>query len=128
MPVLREANHKGVGVADLSDWHEDSLRHKYDPLPDEPRYKKKSKKRHVRSDHKHEYEKVCIDAHDLLYRPDNKMLMYHLGQRCRICGRLYDWHMVPDLSEPPEGMPLYEVDGWDYLIDHKELPEERRVR
>ena len=43
---------------------EDSLRHKYDPLPeDAPRHRKKSKKRHVRSDHKHEYEKVCIDAH-----------------------------------------------------------------
>lgn len=106
---------------------EDSLRHKYTPLPEEPRYRKKKVKKHVRSDHKHEYETVCIDAHSVIYRRGEKIPNLYLGERCRICGRLNDW-MHTNLSEPPEGMPLYEVPSWVYLWDERKLPEEMRVK
>ena len=101
---------------------EDSLRHKYTPLPEEPRYRKKKVKKHVRSDHRHEYEQVCIDAHVRL-----NMHFLYLGERCKICGRLNDWRHT-NLSEPPDGMPLYEVPSWEYLWNEKALPEEMRVR
>lgn len=107
---------------------EDSLRHKYTPLPEEPRYRKKAKKRHVRSDHRHEYEEVCIDMHSLVYRSGLKIPYLYVGKRCRICGRMADWRSRADLQEPPEGMSLYEVPDWDYLFDNKVLPEEMRVR
>lgn len=106
---------------------EDSLRHKYAPLPDEPRYKKRAKKKHVRSDHKHVYEQVCIDAHDFAYRHGEKVPYLYLGKRCKVCGRLYDFWKV-NQSEPPEGVPLYEVPDWLYLWDAKVLPEEMRVK
>ena len=115
-------------MAALSDWHEDALRHKYDPLPEEPRYRKKAKKRHVRSDHRHEYETVCVDAHSVVWRGGTRIPYMNIVRRCKLCGRVGDVQFRRDINEPPEGMPLYEVDSWDHLIDHKELPEERRVR
>lgn len=111
----------------MSDWHEDALRHKYDPLPDKPRYKKKAKKKHVRSDHKHEYETVCVDAHSVVWRDGARIPYLYLGKRCRICGRLNDWRHT-NLSEPPDGMQLYEVPSWDYLWDKKKIPDEMRVK
>ena len=113
----------------MSDWHEDALRHKYDPLPEDgPRHKKKAKRRHVRSDHKHEYETVCVDAHSFVWSGGARVPYMDIVRRCKVCGRVGDVQFRSDLHEPPEGMPLYEVDSWDYLLDHKELPEERRVR
>ena len=129
MPVLREADHEGVGVAGLSDWHEDALRHKYDPLPEDgPRHKKKAKKRRIRSDHKHEYETVCVDDHSYVHTRDGRLRKFTIATRCKVCGRIGDVQFWSDLREPPDGMPLYEVDGWDYLLRHKKLPEERRMR
>ena len=112
----------------MSDWKEDTLRHKYDPLPeDAPRHRKKLKKKRVRSDHKHEYETVCIDAHSVIYRRGEKIPYLYLGKRCRICGRLNDWRHT-NLSEPPDGMQLYEVPNWGYLWGKKKIPEEMRVK
>lgn len=107
---------------------EDSLRHKYDPLPDEPRYKKKRKKRHIRSDHKHEYEDVCIDAHSYLITRGARRPYYYFGKRCKICGRLYESRTRSDVHEPPDDMPLYEVRDFLELALMRELPESRRVR
>lgn len=101
---------------------------KYAPIPEEPRYRKKAKKRHVRSDHKHEYEQVCIDAHSFIHRNGEKVPYLYLGERCRVCGRLNGWRGCTNLQEPPEGMPLYEVPGWDFLFDKKALPDEMRVK
>lgn len=112
----------------MSDWHEDALRHKYDLLPDEPRHKKKAKKKHVRSNHKHEYETVCVDAHSVVWRDGARIPYMNIVRRCKVCGRVGDVQFRLDLHEPPEGTPLYEVDSWDYLFDHKELPEEMRVK
>lgn len=113
----------------MSDWHEDALRHKYDPLPEDgPRHRKKAKKRHVRSDHRHEYETVCVDAHSFVWREGAKVPYMTVVSRCKLCGRVGDVQFRSDINEPPDDMPLYKVDGWDYLFNHKELPEERRVR
>ena len=129
MSVLREANHEGVGVAVLSDWHEDALRHKYDPIPDDgPRHRKKAKKRRVRSDHKHEYETVCVDAHSFEWRDGEWVPYMNIVRRCKVCGRVGNVRSRSDLHETPSDMPLYVVDGLDYLLGSRELPESRRVR
>lgn len=107
---------------------EDSLRHKYTPLPEEPRHRKKAKKRHMRSDHKHEYEKVCIDAHTHLLRRGERLHVYHIGKRCKVCGRLGEARLVTDVCEPPAGMPLYEVGNFFDFVVMKELPESMKVR
>jgi len=112
----------------MSDWKESAIRHKYDPLPDEARGRKKSKKRHVRSDHKHDYENVCIDAHDKVWiHGDGTHRYYRIGERCRVCGRLASYSSFDRLREPPEGMPLYDVGGLDGLFE-KYLSEDKRVR
>ena len=107
---------------------EDSLRHKYTPLPDEPRYKKKAKKRRVRSDHKHEYEDVCVDAHSHLLAHGTRQPIYYIGTRCKVCGRLQNVRLRYDVHEPPEDMPLYEVRDFLELAVMRELPESRMVR
>jgi len=109
-----------------SDWKEDALRHKYDPLPEEPRHRKKAKKRHVRSDHRHDYEPVCIDADTRRLTNGERPKNYHMGMRCRICGKLHDVRFWK-FGEPPEDMPLYEVEGLNDLFA-KYLGEERLVR
>ena len=110
-----------------SDWGEEVLRHKYDPLPeDAPRHRKKSRKRHVRSDHKHEYETVCIDAHDYVIS-GGRYHFYRIGRRCRICGRLKDYRTNTNQREVPEGMRLFEVDGWDTLFKTRYLSDELEV-
>ena len=110
-----------------SDWKAEVLRHKYDPLPEEPKHRKKAKKRHVRSDHRHDYEEVAIDAGTYTFSRGERRKNYHKGMRCRICGRLHNVRFWEWREEPPEDMPLYEVDGIKGLFA-KELGEERRVR
>lgn len=112
----------------MGDWKEDALRHKYTPLPEDgPRHKKKAKKRHVRSDHKHEYEQVCIDTHSSVVKRNGKFPAYHVGTRCRVCGRLKSVRLWSLEGHMPSGMPLYEVDFFE-LARMNVLPEEMRVR
>lgn len=113
----------------MSDWKEDALRHKYDPLPeDSPRHRKKTKKKHVRSDHKHDYETVCIDTHSYLRKCGVRRKYYSLAKRCKICGRIGDMKMWTRFHEPPEDMPLYDVVDFWTMLDMKTLPEEMRVK
>lgn len=112
----------------MSDWHEDALRHKYDPLPEEPHHRKKARKRRVRSDHKHVYETVCVDTHSTVITRDGEFSSYHMCVRCKLCGRIQDiklWRFEP---EPPEDMPLFEVEDFFDLVSMKELPESMKVR
>ena len=113
----------------MSEWKEDAIRHKYDPLPEDgPRHKKKAKRKHVRSDHKHEYEEVCIDAHAHVYRRGvGRVHVYFMGTRCRVCGRLHDLRLGGSITEPPKGMRLFEVGGTFALIDMRVLPDETEV-
>lgn len=110
-----------------SDWKEDALHHKYDPLPEEPRHRKKAKKRHVKSDHKHEYEEIAIDAGTYTISMGERRKNYHMGMRCRVCGRLHNVRFSNWREEPPEDLPLYKVDGLKGLFA-KELGEDGRVR
>lgn len=110
-----------------SDWKEDALHHKYDPLPEEPRHRKKARKKHVRSDHKHDYEEVAIADGTYTVVNGERSKNYHRGMRCKVCGRLRDVRFGWSGEEPPEDMPLYEVDSFVGLLA-KELGDERRVR
>ena len=109
-------------------WGDDVIRHKYQPLPEEaPRHRKKSRKRHARSDHKHEYEQVCIDAGSSVITIGARRKCYHIGKRCKVCGRLHNVRFRSDVHEPPKGMPLYRVRDIFELVRMKELPEGMRV-
>jgi len=112
----------------MSDWKEDSLHHKYDPLPEEPRHRKKARKRRVRSDHKHVYEEVCVDDHTFVHMRGERHRLLHLVKRCKACGRIGNCRVMPDMSEPPDGMPLYDVPDWLFLWTEKALPESMKVR
>lgn len=110
----------------MGDWMEDVIHYKYDPLPDEPRHRKKARKVHVRSDHKHVYEDVCIDAHEVIYRDGKCLHVYSIGERCEVCGRLSNVRMAR-LLEPADGLPLYQVVDYAALLYMKVLPDEMRV-
>lgn len=99
----------------------------YDFGEEAPRHRKKSKKRHVRSDHKHEYEKVCIDSHTRTHTREGVFTSYNIATRCRICGRLHDVKLWAT-RETPKEMPLYEVADFLELIQMKMLPDKMRVR
>ena len=105
----------------MSNWDEDVIHYKYDPIPDEPRYRKRAKRRHVKSDHKHEYEDVSIVVTG--YRKP----LVHIGQRCKLCGRLYDYRHTR-LAEPPAGMRVFEVEELPTLWSLKVLPEDMEVK
>ena len=82
-----------------------------------PRHRKRAKRTHVRSDHKHEYEQVCIDTH----------AYYYVADRCRVCGRLQDARLMPDLHEPPDGMRLFDVRDFILFDMGSELPDDAEV-
>lgn len=112
----------------MSDWKQESINRKYAPIPeDAPRHRKRSKKKNVRSDHKHEYETVCVDGHSYAYRHGATHKCYYLAKRCKICGRIGDVDMRTNLFEPPEGMPLYDAGDFSSLFGMKYLTEEMRV-
>lgn len=92
-----------------------------------PRHRKVSKKHHVRSDHKHEYEQVCIDGHGYAVSHGIKTPLYWMGSRCRICGRLQDAKLRYDLHEPPEGMRLFEVEDFILFDIGNKLPDDAEV-
>ena len=112
----------------MSEWKEDAIRHKYEPLPeDSPRHRKKAKKRHVRSDHKHVYEEVCVDTGSCsIYRMGKKVPFFHVAKRCSVCGRIKSSRIRE--GEPPEDTPLYMVGDYLEFMLMDELPERYRVR
>ena len=111
----------------MGDWSDECRRRKYAPVPeDAPRHKKKAEKRHVRSDHRHEYEDVAvIEPHscEVVCR-DGRHKAYHKASRCKICGRLYDVKFHAILNELPDGMRVFEVDRLTSLFD-KYLPDDK---
>ena len=99
--------------------------HRQTPIPDEPRTRKKAVKQRDRSDHKHEYELVAIDSHSYEYSHGEKRPVFHVGERCRICGRFGNVHFRNAYST--EGMRLFEVDDWRELME-RYLPEDKEVK
>jgi hypothetical protein len=92
-----------------------------------PRYRKKSKKHHVKSDHRHDYEEVCIDAGSSVIMPDGRHTSYHMGVRCKVCGRLSNVKMWRYEDEPPQDMRLFEVEDFYELLSMKYLPDGMEV-
>ena len=92
-----------------------------------PRHRKKAKRSHVRSDHKHEYEQVCIDAHMKVRDRHGTHTYYYVGNRCRVCGRLDDVICKPDMLEPPEDMRLFEVKDFIEFMGMTHLPDDAEV-
>lgn len=113
----------------MREWGDEILRHKYDPLPeDAPRHKKKAKKHHVRSDHRHEYEDVCVDTHSYVVRRGGERYPYYsVARRCKVCGRLYDISMRSSLREVPDGMRLFRCKDVLELLCARELPDSKEV-
>ena len=93
-----------------------------------PRHRKVSKKRHVRSDHKHEYEQVCIDCHAWAVGRNGRHAFMYVGRRCKVCGRLADVRCELDMHEPPSDMRLFEVTDFVEFMGLTELPESYEVR
>ena len=100
--------------------------HKQAPIPDEPRPKKKAVKQRERSDHRHDYERIAIDAHSYVMSHGEERPVIHIGERCRICGRLGNvnlWHEEGDA----DGLRRFEVDGLDGLFA-RYLPDDKEVK
>ena len=92
-----------------------------------PRHSKKARKHHVKSDHRHDYEEVCIDAGSLVVMPDGRHTSYHMGVRCKVCGRLSNIKMWRYEDEPPQDMRLFEVEDFFELLRMKYLPDSMEV-
>ena len=113
----------------MSEWGDEVLRHKYDPLPEDgPRHKKKARKTHVRSDHKHEYEHVIIDAHCRALMHGVWVPYYYKAKRCKVCGRIGSSSMAFNVTEIPDDMRLFEVEDFLEFMLMKELPDELEVK
>lgn len=80
-----------------------------------------------RSDHKHEYEDIVIDAHSYMLHEGRKTPFLYCAKRCKVCGRLAHVNTRVDLQTPPAGVPLYEVADLLELMGLKTLPAERVV-
>ena len=101
--------------------------HKQAPIPDEPRPKKKAVKKRVRSDHRHEYEWVAVDADCYYTNGTGRHAYYPIAERCRICGRLADVRFSTDTEQVPDGMRLFKIDRWLSLLD-RYLPDDKEVK
>lgn len=102
-------------------------RRKSSPIPDEPRPKKKAVKKRIRSDHKHEYELVAVDADCYYKNGTGRHTYYPIVDRCRICGKVGDVRFWTDTEQVPDGMRLFKVDGWVSLFD-RYLPDDKEVK
>jgi hypothetical protein len=98
-----------------------------DPLEEPPRHRRKRKRRHIRSDHRHEYEQVCVDAHGYVIERGVKRPRYYVAERCAVCGRVGDLRFTSH-EEPQKGMPLYRVNDWMELWRERFLPKSAEVR
>ena len=92
-----------------------------------PRHRKHAKKRHVRSNHRHDYECVCIDSHSFVNHGGVRTPYYHVGERCRECGRMRNVWARRDLHEPPEGMRLFDTGDYLCFAFARKLPESMEV-
>jgi hypothetical protein len=98
-----------------------------DPMEEPPRHRRKRKRRHIRSDHKHEYETVCVDDGSYVIERGVRRPRYCVAERCAVCGRVGDLRLT-SYEELPDGMPLYEVNDWMELWRERYLPKSAEVR
>lgn len=93
-----------------------------------PRHRKRAKRRRVRSDHRHEYETVCIDIRAWMVSGNRRHAFTYFGKRCRTCGRLADAWCDRDVHEPPRDMRLFEVKDFGEFLEMTELPDSYEIR
>lgn len=103
----------------MSEWKEDVIKYKYDPLPEEVRYtKKKQKSKSKKSDHKHNYAK-CLFA--TTWHGQRRKVGFSDGTYCTICGRIGDRYIFNTLvseDKNPDNLPIF----WDIDFFAKYVP------
>ena len=97
---------------------------RYDPMEEAPRHRRKRKRRHVRADHMHDYELVCIDSGMVVRFGGQSERIYQSAERCRICGRVRRYWISEWRGKPPEGMRMFRTDG---PLDTWVVPDDREV-
>lgn len=98
-----------------------------DSMEEAPRHRRKRKKRHIRSDHKHIYERVYVDDGSYVVEHGVKYSRYYIAKRCSICGRLGDLG-IEGLNKLPIDKPLYKVNDWMELWRERYLPKSAEVK
>ena len=97
------------------------------PMEEAPRHRRRRKRRHIRSNHKHIYEKVYIDDGSYIIEHGVKCPRYCVAKRCSVCGRLDDLG-IERFDKIPTNMPLYRVNNWMELWQKRYLPKNAEVR
>ena len=84
------------------------IEHKYKELPEEPKYKKKKKKIHIRSDHKHRYASAIFDCGLYKTIKGKKEPYYYVGTYCVLCGRIESINIGGNITNP--NLPVFKAD------------------
>ena len=96
------------------------LKLKYADIPEKLRYKKKKKKVHIRSDHKHRYACLIADSGIYIYRDHKKNPAYDVVTYCVICGRIHDTDFRANISNV--NLPVFKgIDIWDKKINLEDI-------
>lgn len=98
---------------------------RHDPMEEPTHYRRKRKRRHVRSDHKHDYELVCIDSGMMARFGSHRERIYEGAERCRICGRIGRYRLDEWRGEPPEGLRRFKTNG---VLDTWIVPDDKEVK
>ena len=98
---------------------------RHDPMEEAPRHRRRRKHRHVKADHKHDYELVCIDSGMVAHFGGRTERIYQSAERCRICGRIGRYRLDEWRGEPPEGLRRFKTDG---VLDTWVVPDEKEVK
>ena len=97
---------------------------RYDPMEETPRHRRKHKRKRVRSDHKHDYELVCVDSSMFVRSGGETEHLYESAERCRVCGRVARYRFDQWRGEPPKGLRLFKT---CYVTDTWHIPKETEV-
>lgn len=98
-----------------------TLEYKYAELPEEPmRYRKKKKKKvHKKSDHKHHYVPCMYDVGLYIWGYGITSPYMYRGTYCDICGRIGDIrYNNGDIGIDESELPVFEIDRlWDKFVN-----------
>lgn len=104
-----------------SEWKESKLRYKYTELPDEPRYKKKkSKKRVIKSNHKHHYENCLFKTNIYSYVSGKKVPYMYGGVYCTICGKIGNI-TIGSKKVVNENLPIFDISDKGFFAKEIDL-------
>ncbi len=98
-----------------SEYKEMKIQYKYRELPEEPRYKKKKKKVHKKSDHKHDYQPCLFKVPVWSYIKGKKERCIYAGTYCTICGRIGD--ITVQKMEENNSLPIFSISFFDKFVN-----------